>query len=232
MLSNAGKREEALARFEEAIAIAQKLADAYPTVTDFQDSLAISHDMIGGVLRGTGKLHEALAAHEKCLAIRQKLADAFPKMTNIQNNLAGCHSSVAGDLRALGRLDEARVHYKQSADGLKRLGLAQQASGKTAEAADYFRRAGSVYKEIPARTPQDLYELACCQALLSGLAGAAGSGVTAADGRKAAKQAMDTLRQAVMGGYSNLLEMRTDHSLDPLRQRADFQRLLAEIEEV
>jgi eukaryotic-like serine/threonine-protein kinase len=140
-LSNAGKKEEALARFEQAMAISQKLADAYPTVTDFQEGLATNHQMIGGVLRNLGQLQEALAAEEKGLAIRQKLADAFPKVTVWQNGVAWGHTEVAGALRALGRLDEARAHDKQAADGLKRLGLTQQASGNNAAAASCFRRA-------------------------------------------------------------------------------------------
>jgi len=66
--------------------------------------------------------------------------------------------------------------------------------------------------------------------LLFGLGGATGSGLTTAEGRRAADLALDTLRQAVKDGYRDLAGMRTDPSLDPLRWRADFQKLLADLE--
>jgi hypothetical protein len=71
--------------------------------------------------------------------------------------------------------------------------------------------------------------LAGCQALLSGLGGAVGSGLTVDEGRQAADQAIETLRQAVKDGYRNLGGMQTDPCLDPLRRRADFQKLLVEL---
>jgi hypothetical protein len=35
----------------------------------------------------------------------------------------------------------------------------------------------------------------------------------------------------VPAGYQNLYDLRTDAGLDPLRQRDDFKKLLAELEE-
>jgi serine/threonine-protein kinase len=41
---------------------------------------------------------------------------------------------------------------------------------------------------------------------------------------------MAALRRAVAQGYRALDVLRTDPSLDPLRSRADFQRLLLELQ--
>jgi hypothetical protein len=45
-----------------------------------------------------------------------------------------------------------------------------------------------------------------------------------------ADQAMALLRQAVTQGYVDAGHMKKDTNLEPLRQRADFQKLLAELE--
>ncbi|HKI20216.1 MAG TPA: tetratricopeptide repeat protein, partial [Isosphaeraceae bacterium] len=69
------ERAEALASFERARAISQKLADADPSVTQFQSDLAQSHNDIGFVQHETGNLDLALESLEQARAINQKLAD-------------------------------------------------------------------------------------------------------------------------------------------------------------
>jgi hypothetical protein len=92
------------------------------------------------------------------------------------------------------------------------------------------RRARELYESLPARSPYELVELAGCHAIVAGQAGTEGSGVSAADGRAAADAAVAALRQAVAGGYGNLDALRRDASLDALRGRADFQKLLTDLE--
>jgi hypothetical protein len=72
--------------------------------------------------------------------------------------------------------------------------------------------------------------MACCHAALAGLAGRAGSGVWAAEGEDAAARAMEWLPKAVANGYRNTNELRIKSALDPLRDRADFKKLMAELE--
>ena len=71
----------ALAAHGQALAIQQKLADANPSVTEFQQDLANTHENIGNLLSATGESFGAGEAHGKALAIRQKLADANPSVT-------------------------------------------------------------------------------------------------------------------------------------------------------
>jgi hypothetical protein len=67
-------------------------------------------------------------------------------------------------------------------------------------------------------------------AALAGLAGRSGSGVSAAEAASEADAAMAHLRKAVDMGYRNAAAFRTENALDPLRQRQDFQKLLAGLE--
>ena len=45
-----------------------------------------------------------------------------------------------------------------------------------------------------------------------------------------ADQAMAMLRDAVAKGYKDVVHMKKDTDLDPLRQREDFKKLVAELE--
>ena len=71
----------ALASYERARAISQKLAEANPAVTQFQSDLAQSHNDIGFLHQESGHLAVALASLEQARAILQKLADANPAVT-------------------------------------------------------------------------------------------------------------------------------------------------------
>ena len=70
--------------------------------------------------------------------------------------------------------------------------------------------------------------IACSHAALAGLAGQQGTGVSAAEGKAHADQAMALLRKAVDMGYRDAASFRTESALDPLREREDFKKLLQE----
>ena len=71
---------------------------------------------------------------------------------------------------------------------------------------------------------------ACAHAALAGLAGQDGAGVSAAEGKAHADQAMALLRKAV-DGFRFITVIRTEGALDPLREREDFKKLLTELEQ-
>ena len=85
---------EARKAYETALAIRQKLADAHPTVTEYQINLATTHNNLGILLRATGAAAEARKAYETALAIQQKLADAHPTVTEYQSDLATSHNNL------------------------------------------------------------------------------------------------------------------------------------------
>src|SRR5262249_36435773 len=158
---------------------------------------------IGYRLRQTGKRAEALASYKKALAIQQKLADTHPKDPHHQGDLA---NSVAS------------------------LGAFERAGGHPASADAVFRQALGILERFPSRGPIDPYNLACCDAMLAGAAADRGSGITAADATAAADKAMAALRDAVAAGYRNVAGIKSDPDLAVLRPRADFQKLMKELE--
>ena len=65
--------------------------------------------------------------------------------------------------------------------------------------------------------------------MLAGLAGLAGSGISAEQAAAEADAAMALLHQAVAMGYRNADAFRTDDALDPLRGREDFRLLMMDL---
>ena len=96
------------------LAIQQKLADANPSVSEFQSDLANSHNSIGILLEATGKPAEAMEAHQSALAIRRKLADANPSVSEFQSDLALSHNNIGILLKKTGKPAEALKAYEAS----------------------------------------------------------------------------------------------------------------------
>jgi hypothetical protein len=188
--------------YKQALAIRQYLADANPTVTEFQSNLSSTHQVTGWALNQTGKPAEALREFERAIVIMQKLADANPSVMEWQTELANNLGFVGG------------IHLQ---------------AGRNVPAVASIRRAAVILARLPSRRPADLYNLACGHAMLARLAAEPGSGMTADEGKAEGDAAVDWLRRAVTAGYRKLAFMQIDSDLDPLRSRPDFQLLIMDL---
>ncbi|MFI5455097.1 MAG: protein kinase [Isosphaerales bacterium] len=194
--ARAGRTSQALASREPALAVAKRLADAHHGDLGIQAELTWAYLDIADLLTTTGKPSEALPWHEKVLAIQRKMVEAEP------------------------------ARYRPSlADGIRRRGIALQKCGRPAEAVAAFREAISLLQGLASPTAGNLYDLACNQSLLAGIASETGSGMTTAAARTEADSAVKTLRRAFAAGWKNLAHTRADTDLDPIRSRPDYQML-------
>ena len=109
-------------------------------------------------------------------------------------------------------------------------GLARRALGDAAGAAADIRQALSLTDGLPVQRGISSFFIACYHAALSGLVGQEGAGVSDAERKVHADQAIVLLRKAVDMGYRDAAGFRTESALDPLRERDDFKNLLAELE--
>jgi tetratricopeptide (TPR) repeat protein len=250
-----GRPAEALASYEAAREIAQKLADANADVARYHQYQAFFHNSIGVLLHRTGKLAEALASHQAARAILKKLVAADPEEPVYRADLAYCNTLLADVHRSQGRRGEARIGYQDAIDmarefsrdhalrdnatsrnpqavlaySLRRRGLTKQDEGDVVGAASDTQRAMQLLDGVPERLAWEWFETACCHATLSALAGREGSGVLVADGPAEATAALAVLKKAVGMCYRDPKAFRTETALDQLRERDDFQKLLAEI---
>jgi len=103
-------------------------------------------------------------------------------------------------------------------------------SGQRQDARRSLQELRAFLEKLPQPDNEDLFKLACVRAQLSRLPGSDQAPLTApeqAERRQYLAQAMDALRKAIAAGYRDLAELKTDTSLDPLRDRDDFHKLVA-----
>jgi serine/threonine-protein kinase len=250
VLSSTSKPAEAEAEYRKALAIGQKLADDYPAVTEFRGRLALSHINLGWLLSQSSKPAAAGVEYREALAIFRKLAEDNPSAPDYRDSAADVDNNLSVVLRRLGHPAEAHDHAEQAvavhevlvkahpevtrycaglAENHLNRGLARRALGEPVGAAADIRRAVSLYGSLPSTIGQQSFLWACCHAALTGLAGQAGSGVSAGERQSEAARAMALLHQAVAMGYSNMEEFRTDDALNPIRDRDDFRLLLMDL---
>ncbi|HEV3447861.1 MAG TPA: hypothetical protein VG099_24705, partial [Gemmataceae bacterium] len=92
-----------------------------------------------------------------------------------------------------------------------------------------LREAINLWAKLPSLESEARFERCRTLSLLAGLGGDAKSGVTAAEAATFADQAVTALADAINAGWGNTKELK-ESDFDPLRNRADFRKLLAELE--
>jgi eukaryotic-like serine/threonine-protein kinase len=250
VLALEGKMSEALAAFEQSRRVKQNVAEDHPEVAEYRWDLAMSYSNIGIPLREIARSDEALRMHREALVLGEALARAYPAVIPFQINLANHLNEAGDDLRMLGRVAEARASFEKGVaileglrranptlaevqsyliQGLRGLGATLYAGGETGEAVATWRRAIGIGTRVRPSYGETLYYLASCHALLGGVAGKPGSGLSAQDRRTELDLAMETLRRAVAAGYRSASWLQRDPDLDPLRSRPDFKPLLMDL---
>jgi serine/threonine protein kinase len=250
LLYTTGRLQEAEKDWNEALSIQKQLAADFPNRPEFRQDLASSHNSRGGLLYTTGRLQEAEKDWNEALSIQKQLAADFPNQPDQRNALAGACVNLAilhqqqGNWAAAKRLLlEGRPHHLAALKANPRnptyrqfyrnhlnvlttvhAGLLEQDDAScTAEAC----------RDLGWNAPADAYNAAC---LLSECIPIVAKHYKLDDKqRKEAARfygdaAMKLLREAVSKGYKDVPNMKKETDLDPLRQREDFQKLIAELE--
>jgi tetratricopeptide (TPR) repeat protein len=243
--------KKAEAAHAEALAIEKQLDAEFPNRPEFRRELADGHNNLGHLLlRDTGRLKEAESAYADALAIYKQLAADFPKVPDYRNGAAVTLFNLADvarrrrDFAAARRLlDEALPYHQAALQANPRLPdyrqyyrnslveLAQSCAGQGDRPAALA--AATKRRDLGWDPAVDAYEAACMLARCVPI-------VEKDDKLDAAKrqaeigfyadQALAMLRDAVAKGYKDAAHVKKDKDLDPLRERADFKKLLEELE--
>jgi tetratricopeptide (TPR) repeat protein len=88
MFSKQGDLTAALASYQAALAIAERLVASDPGNAAWQRDLSVSHNKIGDVLVAQGDLTATLASYQASLAIGERLAQQDPGNAGWQRDLA------------------------------------------------------------------------------------------------------------------------------------------------
>jgi tetratricopeptide (TPR) repeat protein len=250
VLSQLGKSEEALDAYRTALSVLQKVADENPTNPERQAELADSLLAVGFMLAKAGKNEEAANYYTREESVRRGLVKQLD-LPDARDSLANCQTNLADVLRKSGRLEKAKeacaraltlresLVKANSRSTTYRGGLAEtnlragQIKGDEndpAGAATCIRGAVAIYEELSDLSGEQMLLRAGCHACLSELAIRPGSGVSKEETRTESDRGMDWLRKATAAGYTDHEVFRTESSLDSLRGRNDFQKLMTDLE--
>jgi tetratricopeptide (TPR) repeat protein len=253
-LSNLGVIEQDLGRTDEAIRLHRQALEIHealvrhePGNAEYRNDLGWCWRYLSQALASAGDLGAALRSAEQAVAlyeelvrddrrdveVRWRLARSLDEMGRI-GSLSGRPADAAEALERAAGIHEALARDDPGFYGVdivrNRLYAAcqQLAAGRPGEARACLRRAEDELKRSHRVRPEMLlHDLACSHILWS----AAGrEGAIGPDEREArTRRAIATLRRAVMAGHADLMQVRRDLVLDPLRRRRDFEEMILDL---
>jgi tetratricopeptide (TPR) repeat protein len=203
------------------------------------------------VYRKSGRWNDAIQCYRRAIELLEKVPSQ-PQSRRAVCTFISFYAGLGDVQREAGQRVGAERSYRQALDlGNKylvesgdqtsrasdcfyatwvSLGQLQIDSGKRQDARRTLQQARSLMEKLPQPNGEDLYNLARMSAQLSRLAGSGQTALSAseqAEHHRYLDQAVDALRKAIASGYRGLAELKKDTSLDPLRDRDDFQKLVA-----
>ncbi len=250
LLTSTGRSSQALSEYRKAMTLQQTLADEHHMIPGLELELAFSLGEIGRHLARAGNTVEAIGYYRRAEAILQTVAETGSSTPDSQDRLADCRTSISDLLRRQGKLDESLAACRNAlavreqivaahpefplyranlGETYLRLGQVRRDMGSFMDAATALRRACEHYDAIRSLPGNSAFLRACCHAGLTGLGNRPGSGVLSAEGADHAEKAMAGLYQAVSLGYCDPESYWTESTLDPLRNRPDFQALMMDL---
>jgi serine/threonine protein kinase/tetratricopeptide (TPR) repeat protein len=233
-----------------AMNIFTSLVADYSSVPDHSFQLAMTYNHLGNFWRDTKRPGEAIAAFGEVRKLCQSLVERFPLVPDYRCQLGGALSNLAMVRINQGALAEVEPllveaithqraalkvnpknpvyreflsnHHAVLADAQVRQGQHQAATASAVSMAG-----------VRPENAEDAYDAACIFARCVPLAREAPKTAPAerpALAQKYADQAMTWLREAIARGYRDAAHLQKDDDLTALRPRADFQKLVVELQ--
>jgi serine/threonine-protein kinase len=250
-LIHLGRDDEALEALGRARAAREILMRANPAVVRNRSQLSGIHLQISGVHRRAGRMPQALESLERARDLAASLVRSHPAEPGYQSDLAWVYAEF-GELHAtqhhidqvLSWFDQAlRIARHLAASypatpslqselgGLiLRRGVALERCGRFAQAVSDFRESIAVLRGLKSPSPSDHVAIAQGLSRLFAVSSETASGLSAADGRAAADDAIKILRETAAAGWRDVALLRDDPDLAPLRSRPDFQSLALDMD--
>jgi serine/threonine protein kinase/tetratricopeptide (TPR) repeat protein len=116
-----GERDAALADYQEAGALLEKLTADFPAVPEYRQLRAACHTNRGNVLDELGRRAEAEADYRQSVAILDTLVADLPAVPMYRQKLALSHNNLGLLLRHLSRHGEAEAAYRRALSLLDKL---------------------------------------------------------------------------------------------------------------
>jgi serine/threonine-protein kinase len=250
LLSDTGRPKEAEAAYHDALDLYKRLAADFPNVPQYRFELARSHNNLAILLKDTGHPKPAEAAYRDALQLQKRLTDDLPTVPDYQNDLGNTMDGLAELLHARRQyaaarqlLEQAHPYLHKALDTNPRHPVyrmcfcenRQLLAGTLLELGEHAAAAEAAadLARVAFKPADDAYNAACFFCRCIPLA-EHDANLPEARRQELAKsyaeQALATLQQACANGYKDVGHLQKDKDLDPLRNRDDFKKLLAELE--
>jgi serine/threonine protein kinase len=250
LLRGTRREKEAEKDYDLAVSIYKQLVAEFPSRPELRRQLASSHVNRGILLREAGRAKDAENDYDQALSIYKQLAADFPNQPDLRSELANSYGNLAHHHLQQGNaaaakplLLEGRPHHLAALKANSQhpayrefyryyLNVLTVTHAVLLEPEDAVRTAETC-RDLNWDAPADAYMAACwlsrCVTLV------AQHDKLDDTPRKQAVQfygdaAMKLLGDAVSKGFTDVAHLKRDTSLDPLRQRDDFRKLVAELE--
>jgi tetratricopeptide (TPR) repeat protein len=230
-----GHQEQALEAYEAARVLRKRLAREHPDRPAHAVGLGGTYCNLGHLLKA-GDVERALTWYGKAIATLEPVSRLEPPPPLARLFLAKSYYGRADALAAHHRHPEALKDLDRVLALYANDPSARQRQAATLAHLGEHARAAAAVEELAALTRVSaacLYDLAGTYSLCAAAADKDGNLAPAERNQTAEKyaaQAVALLRRAVQAGFEGLAQAKKDTALDPLRRRADFKQLLAELE--
>ncbi len=235
-MNNLASSFEALNRPADALALREEVPAIMKRVLppDHPDTLT-SMNNLANSYAALNRPADALALFEEVLAIRKRvLPKDHPDTLRSMHNLAISLIQLDRGAEALPLLDEflAKARTSPAVDP-RLIPVALMLRGtqfhKTGDVAG-CRATAEMWEKRNHTDALSLYIAARFRAVTAGVQAKTPGADAAKLAKDDADRAMQWLQKAVQAGYKDAAHMKKDTDLDPLREREDFKKLVAELE--
>jgi serine/threonine protein kinase len=228
----AGQPAKGVPILKDALTLRERRGKEAPGNSQEQSYLAWTHGLIGEAEQAQLHYAAAVQAYARSVEMLEKLdqagelKDAYlaARLKLYRQWLVLCRKAERAVKDLDFALQQPAVEVPVLLDmRLRYLLKEQKLSAAVESAARMKERAGD--------NAAHLYNAACAYALCAAAKQANSPGTGAPGSERLAQEAMALLKQAVARGYKDAAHMKQDNDLDALRQRPDFQKLLADLKE-
>jgi pentatricopeptide repeat protein len=227
-----GQIAKAVAILQETLALRKRRVKADPGNSVEQSFLAWTHGQMGEAERMRLDYAAAVRCYGTSVEMLEKLDHAGAlkdpvfegSLKPFRQRLALCRKAEQAVKDLDFALSQPAREVLQWLDVRVRFLLKEHELATAVESAAKMR-------ELAGDNPEANYAAACEYALCAGAAKPAKRSVASAPGsKKLAEEAIALLKQAVAKGFRDVAHMKKDKDLDALRARADFKKVIAELE--
>jgi serine/threonine protein kinase len=234
----------------EALKLFGQLAEKFPSVPRYRYELAMNHLDLGRTLAALKRTREAEPEYREAVTIYRPLVKAYPAAPEYQSELAETLEELArlrrdaGELSEAGKLLQEALSYQQTAakarprnpNYAKLVSEHYQNLGDVLVRSKDHTAASAVVDKLVGVRPKNPADAYACAAVLARCARLAEQDRTIGEDKRGelvqgyGGRAVTLLRDAIARGYKNLKKLKKDDDFAALRMRADFQKLLTELE--